>query len=154
MFVKKENMNWMFSNTTIFNQSIDSWDISSVKNLSFMFMGLNYKPDLKTRQRSLEAVAACQNLRQETKMYKNTKRAERRHHYNRLKKRRVEHNYWGQFKDNDTSPWTKPNLGMAVNTSCNCSCTMCGNPRRHFGERTLAERRNEDSIKDQIIDCD
>ena len=22
-----------------------------------------------------------------------------------------------------------------------CSCPMCGNPRRHFGERTIQERR-------------
>jgi hypothetical protein len=28
------------------------------------------------------------------------------------------------------------NHGLAI-----CSCTMCGNPRRHFGEPTLQERR-------------
>lgn len=25
-----------------------------------------------------------------------------------------------------------------------CSCTVCGNPRRWFGERTIQERRAED----------
>lgn len=26
-------------------------------------------------------------------------------------------------------------------TPAACSCWMCGNPRRHFGERTIQERR-------------
>jgi hypothetical protein len=26
---------------------------------------------------------------------------------------------------------------------CPCSCSACGNPRRHFGERTMQERRAE-----------
>lgn len=29
-----------------------------------------------------------------------------------------------------------------------CSCTQCGNPRRHFGERTLQERRMFIPVKD------
>lgn len=30
-----------------------------------------------------------------------------------------------------------------------CSCWMCGNPRRFRGERTLQERRAEDSFRDE-----
>lgn len=35
----------------------------------------------------------------------------------------------------------KKRLGSAVKTPCPCSCPLCGNPRRHFGEVTLQERR-------------
>lgn len=31
-----------------------------------------------------------------------------------------------------------------------CSCPMCGNPRRHFGEVTRAERRAELSAHEQV----
>lgn len=30
-----------------------------------------------------------------------------------------------------------------------CSCWMCGNPRRHLGEVTLQERRQNDSLRDE-----
>ena len=85
-------------------------------------------------------------------MFKSTKRADRRHHYNRLKNRRIDLNYWGRYGDQGMPKWTKPVLGMAVNTPCNCSCTMCGNPRRHFSETTLAEQRNKDSFEDLMLD--
>ncbi|MGO4332011.1 hypothetical protein AB4Z48_37250 [Cupriavidus sp. 2TAF22] len=32
-------------------------------------------------------------------------------------------------------------IGRAVWTPTLCSCWMCGNPRRHMGERTIQERR-------------
>lgn len=28
-----------------------------------------------------------------------------------------------------------------IKTHVPCSCTMCGNPRRHFGERTIQEKK-------------
>lgn len=31
-------------------------------------------------------------------------------------------------------------LGRWVGAAAVCSCWMCGNPRRHFGERTIQER--------------
>lgn len=79
-------------------------------------------------------------------MHKDTKRAQRRHHYNRLKKRRQKLHYWSRYDDN----WAKRQLGMAVNTPCNCSCPMCGNPRRHFGDKTMAELRRDDAFRSQI----
>jgi len=30
-----------------------------------------------------------------------------------------------------------------------CSCHMCGNPRRHFGQRTPQEARADDAARDQ-----
>ena len=30
-------------------------------------------------------------------------------------------------------------IGMLARTPAPCSCPMCGNPRRHFGKRTLKE---------------
>ena len=33
-------------------------------------------------------------------------------------------------------------VGYALSThNCGCSCHMCGNPRKHFNETTLQERR-------------
>lgn len=32
-----------------------------------------------------------------------------------------------------------------------CSCDMCGNPRRHFGKRTLQERRVIESMEDDML---
>lgn len=67
------------------------------------------------------------------------KRAVRRHHQERLKKRRK--HYWGY-----DSTGIRPNnmdekqLGLVANTPCPCSCFGCGNPRKHFKELTKAER--------------
>lgn len=65
-----------------------------------------------------------------------SKRAERRHHYERMKAkaRRVECMRYMPRTDDRT-------LGIAANTGKRCSCYMCGNPRRHFRERTMRERR-------------
>lgn len=87
-------------------------------------------------------------------MYKNTKRAERRHHYNRLKKRRIAGNYWGKGTDCFYSEWTPSHLGKAVETPCPVTCPCCGNPRRYHGESTLAERRSEDSFTEQVDELD
>ena len=64
---------------------------------------------------------------------KDMNRAKRRHHWRRLlNKRRSDENFrWGD----------KSKSGMVVNTPCSCSCPGCGNPRRHFGEKTVQERR-------------
>ena len=38
-------------------------------------------------------------------------------------------------------PWDR--LAKAANHLAVCSCAACGNPRRHFDERTMQERREE-----------
>jgi len=62
------------------------------------------------------------------------KRALRRHHVARFKRSRRFH--WGR----DLAQEPKL-LAKAVDTPCPCSCWMCGNPRRYFGELTRPERR-------------
>lgn len=55
-------------------------------------------------------------------------RAYRRHHMRRLKKKRLAWN--GDIRQ--------------YRTPCMCSCYMCGNPRKHFGELTIQERKFND----------
>lgn len=62
--------------------------------------------------------------------------AMRRHHRNRLMKKREF--YHSIFNDkNDEVKCSK-----YVNTPTPCSCWMCGNPRK-YGQKTLQELRNE-----------
>jgi len=73
-------------------------------------------------------------------------RAERRHHIERLKKKR--RYYWygynlnGKPMDKD-----KRRLGMVVDTPTPCSCHMCGNPRKYWKEKTLQEKKAEQEYK-------
>ena len=62
------------------------------------------------------------------------KRAVRRHHRARLKAKRASY-YGGHARGYARL------LNIYANTIPTCSCWMCGNPRRHFGEKTLAEKR-------------
>lgn len=34
------------------------------------------------------------------------------------------------------------------NTTVHCSCTMCGNPRKHFNEKTIQEKQFDESSKE------
>jgi hypothetical protein len=65
-------------------------------------------------------------------------RAIRRAHKVRLKKARK--NWWGH------DPLSEKLIGLAIDTPATCSCWMCGNPRKHFGERTIQERRQMQDI--------
>jgi hypothetical protein len=59
-------------------------------------------------------------------------RALRRHHRARLMARRRHH--FGRWL-------TAAEAARAVTTATPCSCWMCGNPRRYFGQPTLQEIR-------------
>lgn len=72
-----------------------------------------------------------------------TSRALRRHHFYRIKKARK--NYWGAYRC-----LTDKELGMLVHTAAPCSCTMCGNPRKHFKLRTIAENIHILVMKEQL----
>lgn len=61
-------------------------------------------------------------------------RAVRRHHAQRMKQRVADY-YGGHARD------VPRQLGRLARTRTPCSCTMCGNPRRRLGERSLQERR-------------
>lgn len=68
-----------------------------------------------------------------------SKRAERRHHYERRKRAvsRMFRHVWSDSKDMD-----RPEvLGRWADTRKPCSCYACGNPRRHFNEPTVQELR-------------
>ena len=58
--------------------------------------------------------------------------AYRRAQKQRLKKLR--HKWWGR-------ELSSGELERVVVTPTPCSCWMCGNPRRYFGEGTVQERR-------------
>jgi len=73
------------------------------------------------------------------------KRAERRAHYYRLKKKRQW--YYGFYLTMDD-----PRLGSRVETCPDCSCTGCGNPRRHFGHLTIQEYKALLSYADAMED--
>lgn len=60
-------------------------------------------------------------------------RAERRHQDQRLKDRRLR--YWSVGNK------TERTLGMLLHSPALCSCWMCGNPRKFFGQRTIKEER-------------
>lgn len=63
-------------------------------------------------------------------------RAERRHHEQRMKAR-----FYRKQKLSPAWATNEHNAGLYANHGCDCSCAMCGNPRRHFGERTIQELR-------------
>ena len=66
------------------------------------------------------------------------KRAARRDQEIRKKKKakKVMKENWG-FSD---SMINERNIGLTASTHGKpCSCPMCGNPRRHFGEKTMQE---------------
>lgn len=65
-------------------------------------------------------------------------RSERRPHRARLKAARRIH--WKRDLSREPHEW-----GRVVDTPTPCSCPMCGNPRRYFGETSLQERRAEQS---------
>jgi hypothetical protein len=44
----------------------------------------------------------------------------------------------------------KRKLGLFARTPVPCSCTMCGNPRRHFKDRTLQELKADAAFRSQI----
>jgi hypothetical protein len=93
-------------------------------------------------------------------------RAERRHHVQRLKRNR--RNYWGYPRRTyplgvDAAPVAREpmeakQLGMVVHTPQLCSCSGCGNTRRHAwfkGERlTLEERRRLVQYAEQLGELD
>lgn len=61
-------------------------------------------------------------------------RALRRHHEERIK-RRVARYYGGYARENSRD------IGRIAHARRQCSCWLCGNPRRSLGERTLQERK-------------
>jgi hypothetical protein len=64
------------------------------------------------------------------------KRSLRRHHAERLKEKRS--SFYNSVHKDDPK-----RLGQLVHTATVCSCIMCGNPRTHFGNKTIQEQKSE-----------
>lgn len=77
-------------------------------------------------------------------MEKSKYRALRRHHAARVKNNR--RFYWGHGRDLAESPaqWGKVSATPAL-----CSCWMCGNPRKYYGDRTIQELRALQAVDDK-----
>lgn len=89
---------------------------------------------------------------------KDTSRAERRHHTARLKNTRKR--YWGRHPvgenpgSNYTLEWDEGSLGAVTQTPCVCSCHMCGNARKYYGNRTFQEiREMQEPLAQLLSDC-
>ena len=66
-------------------------------------------------------------------------RSERRHHRQRIR---------NKVKDYESIRWRKHNpknyehnVHLLTETRKLCSCHMCGNPRKHWNEKTMQERK-------------
>ena len=86
-------------------------------------------------------------------MEKSLARGIRRAHRARLIANRRK-TYWGG--ESSRYNWGKGfepgQLGVMARTPCVCSCWMCGNPRRYWGEVTRAERISFLSFQDVVED--
>lgn len=72
------------------------------------------------------------------------KRAVRRHHIKRLKKARRYYMCALHRRDNPKF------IGILANTAALCSCYMCGNPRRMWGQISLDEMISNQDFDDQM----
>ncbi|ANH51550.1 hypothetical protein RAY_85 [Erwinia phage vB_EamM_RAY] len=68
-----------------------------------------------------------------------------RHHAKRLKAKRK--HYWnvGGKRQNNKA------VGIIFHTPCKCSCTMCGNQRKHWG-RPIQEVKQAARFSDTVTD--
>ena len=81
-----------------------------------------------------------------------SKRAQRRHHYQRLKKK-VSMYYGGSGIGSESTPWDDDQCGFMVNTRPECSCWSCGNQRRAgwTPHESIQERKEfQDSVDDLV----
>jgi hypothetical protein len=60
----------------------------------------------------------------------------------RIRKRHLREMYW--VVENSV------NEKIMIDTPVRCSCFMCGNPRRHYGEITIQEQRIRLEEKDEL----
>lgn len=68
-------------------------------------------------------------------------RAVRRHHMVRLKRKRKSY-YMAKGSRNQ--------VGKVFHSPAICSCTMCGNPRKHFNRITLSELKSDISYHQDL----
>lgn len=74
-----------------------------------------------------------------------TNRADRRRATAKVKAKRSK-SYWGY--DRSAERMDARRAGMVTHTAAICSCHMCGNPRKWFGQRTLKELIHQINLKE------
>lgn len=79
--------------------------------------------------------------------------AVRRHHRQRLLRKRRWYKWAGRFLAGRVEPaLSGHDLGIVFVTPQRCSGPCCGNPRRHWGELTVQERKAEQAAEDAIAE--
>ncbi len=66
-------------------------------------------------------------------------RALRRHNEDRIKRRVAKYLILSEFCD-------PRRIGIIARSKAHCSCWMCGNPRKHFKQLAIQERRELERI--------
>jgi hypothetical protein len=82
-------------------------------------------------------------MEEEQIQIKDMSRARRRFYVECLKKKRSKYYSWW-------FPKTPTQVGKLVHTPANCSCEMCGNPRKFFKQRTIQEKKQLEFMESQI----
>lgn len=73
---------------------------------------------------------------------KDMSRAEREFKFSSLKKKRSKY-HLGCSKEGPVI------AGKLARTPANCSCDMCGNPRKWFNQRTIQEKKHLDILREE-----
>lgn len=70
-------------------------------------------------------------------------RSERRHH-----ERRIKAKFYRKQRNYECWATDARSAGLFAHHGKTCSCFMCGNPRRYWGELTMQEKRaNQDKAR-------
>ena len=86
---------------------------------------------------------------------KNRKRAIRRANKKRVGKKAFKnhhdvHDPWTKKYMDEHPYWRSECEGALSSTRAACSGACCGNPRKHFNEKTIQERKAEEDFEDQM----
>ena len=80
-------------------------------------------------------------------------RAERRHHHQRMIKKAKKSFMCTALKEFVTEEEWYEKVAKLSETRAPCSCHMCGNPRKHYKEITIQERRFFSDSDGRDDDC-
>lgn len=78
--------------------------------------------------------------------------AQRRHHAERMKRKLRRKEKAAPYWTSDGEP-DKRAAGLYANHGCNCSCWMCGNPRRKQGKKTIQELKADQDYENEATQC-
>jgi uncharacterized Fe-S cluster-containing radical SAM superfamily protein len=82
-----------------------------------------------------------------------SKRAERRHHRRRMQaKARRYYRFNNSWNHDPRSKEWEDAAATRADHIANCSCAMCGNPRKWLKEKTRQEYESEKDFREQLRD--